>query len=258
MRVLLVTKASGNNYSIEAGLADGKKHFDHHGEYSVQPSPCKDTRITVVGTNDVVEITHIDADTYVGLLRMAGKELPERVAELKFMEQIDLEGNSCCMMKENSTLLYMVGVGQLARYLKFPRVTEDTQDVTNFVYAMMARTSREIVELGREATEKSESAYKNCKVVIKGKIGYWVIGSDDPLDASRPYEDGVEIVVVHRKHYKTISIYCSPKSKYSFGGKTIAGIKFAGHPKAAGSPRGQEFNQEDGKRVFEEVVSSLK
>src|SRR3989339_1235187 len=90
MEVLIVVKASGNGFSLESGLADGHNHFDHHHAHSAQPGPCKDTRISVIGSNDVVEITHIDADTFVGLIRMAGKSLPG--VDFDLMEKIDLNG----------------------------------------------------------------------------------------------------------------------------------------------------------------------
>ncbi|MDP3900485.1 MAG: teicoplanin resistance protein VanZ [bacterium] len=256
MKVMIVVKASGNGFSLESGLADGRNHFDHHREYSGQPAPCSDDRIPVVGDNDVVEITHIDADTYVGLLRMAGKELPE--VDFNLMEKVDLNGSSVCSDKFVPTLLYMVGVGQLARDLKFPRANADAPtDVTEIVEAMMAKTDAEIIQIGQAATEQSEAAYTNCRVAIAGKVGYWVIGANDPFDPSRPYEDGIPVVVVHRTHYKSVSIYCEPKSEYEFGGKMVAGIEFAGHPKAAGSPRGVEFNAEDGKKVYDELVVRL-
>ena len=30
----------GNVYSIEAGKNDGQRHFDHHGEFENEKSPC--------------------------------------------------------------------------------------------------------------------------------------------------------------------------------------------------------------------------
>jgi len=255
MIVRIVTEATGNNFSLEAGLADGQRHFDHHGKHAGEPAPCSDDRIPVIGDDDCVEITHIDADTYVGLLRMAGKKLPD--VDFDLMEKIDLNGSSVCPDKDkfDPTLLYMVGIGQVARELRFPRPSaEGPIDVSDLVKAMFAKTSDEIIEIGRIATEKSETAYRDCRVAMSDKVGYWIVGPDDPLDPSRPYEDGVSVVVVHRTHYESISIYCDPRSEYEFGGQAVAGIKFAGHPKAAGSPRGIAFNAEDGQRVFEELA----
>jgi len=254
MKVILTSKPTGSFFSIEAGMSDGKKNFDHHGAHHTQPGPCKDDRITLVGDDDIVEITHIDADTFVGLLRMAGAVLP-KVVDFNLMEKIDLNGSSVCNDKFNTTLLYVVGIGQISRDLKFPRVTDMPTDVTAIIMAMMAKTDDEIITIGREATEKSEKAYSECCIAKNRKVGYWVVGANDPFDQSRPYEDGIEIVIVHRTHYKTISLYSSPESGYTFSGKTIAGIEFGGHPKAAGSPRGTEYNAEDGKKVFEALIA---
>jgi len=256
-KIYIVTSATGVGFSIEAGIADGDRHFDHHREHSTQPAPCRDERIPVIG-DECVEITHIDADTYVGLLRMAGRSLPE--VDLLLMERIDLNGSSVCSNRFDPTLLYMVGVGEVARGLKFPRPsTEGPIDVSGLVEAMMVKTDQEIIELGRDATERSEAAYADCRKAIStsGRVGFWAIGPTDPLDPSRPYQDGVEAVIVYRRHYESISIYCSPTSPLQFGGETVAGILFAGHPKAAGSPRGQAMTEEDARRVFEAIVARV-
>lgn len=258
MEVAIVVTATGKGFSLEAGLADGQRHFDHHGKHSANPAPCRDERIPVIGVDNCVEITHIDADCFVGLLCMAGKELPE--VDLALMERIDLNGSSVVDDRFNPTLLYMVGVGELARSLRFPRPSaEGPVDVSELVEAMMAKTTEEVIAIGRDATERSEAAYVDCRKAISasGKVGFWAIGPADPLDPSRPYQDGVEAVVVFRRHYESVSIYCSPSSPLGFGGQTVAGIPFAGHPKAAGSPRGQAMTEEDAQRVFEAIAEQV-
>lgn len=256
MKVQIVTEATGKTFSIEAGMADGRNHFDHHREHSNQPAPCRDERIPVLGNGNVVEITHIDADSYVGLLRMAGKDLPD--VDLELMETIDLNGSSVVSNKFDPTLLYMVGVGEMAREVKFPRASADgPTDVTSEVEAMMTKTAEELIELGRIATTASEATYADCKVIGKGVVGLWSIGADNPLDPSRPYEDGTKVVVVYRQHYQSISIYCAPDSDHQFGGTEVAGIQFAGHPKACGSPRGTEMSLEDAKKVYEDLLTKV-
>lgn len=258
MKVQIVAKkASGIGFSVEAGMADGVKHFDHHGAHSANPAPCRDERITKVDEEAVVEVTHLDADTFVGLLRMAGQELPK--VNFDLMEKIDLNGSSVCPDKFETTLLYMVGIGQIARELKFPRPdAAGPVDVTGLIEALFAKTDSDYIEAGRLATAASEASYRNCRKTISadGKIGLWVVGANDPLDPSRPYEDGVETVIVFRTHYASISIYCSPSSPTAFGGKTVAGIQFAGHPKAAGSPRGEAMASSIAQKVFEEIASA--
>jgi len=255
MRIYLKVKASGTGFSLEAGMADRIMNFDHHGQNSSNPSPCNDARIPVIGLNDFVEISHIDADTFVGVLRMAGEPLPE--IDLALLEQIDLNGSSVCRDKFNPTLCYSVGVTALARKLNFPRVQEQCQDVTGIVEQMISVLDTEIIEMGRKAQVASENSYVNCRKAVDGKAGFWAIGAQDPLDPSRPYEDGIEVVVVYRDHYKTVSIYCDPKSQYAFAGKTVAGIEFAGHPKACATPRGVAFSEEDALGVFTEIKNSL-
>ena len=258
MKIQIVTKAASSGmFSLEAGRADGVGHFDHHREFSANPAPCRDERIQKVGEAAVVEITHLDADTYVGLLRLSGRELPQ--VDFSLMEKIDLSGSSVCPDKFNPTILYMVGVGEVARGLKFPRAdASGPVDVTSVVEAMFTKTADEYIAAGRKATVASEATYRNCRKGISpdGKKGFWVIGATDPLDPSRPYEDGVEVVVVSRTHYASMSIYCSPSSPSVFGGKTVAGIQFTGHPKAAGSPRGVAIDLATAQKVFEEIASA--
>lgn len=249
----------GEFYSIEAGQADGLRHFDHHDQlHRANPAPCADTRIPVVGEDEIIVITHMDADTYIGILRLVGQPLPE--VDFALMERVDLNGSSVVEDLFDPTLLYMVGIGQLARDLKFPRPSTDGPvEVSELVEAMMAKTSEEITALGRETQEKAEAAYRDCAVERTGAVGLWVVGPTDALDPSRPYQDGVEVVVVFRRHYQSISVYCSPDAKHAFGGQELAGIQFAGHPKAAGSPRGVAFAEADASRVFAavcEVVNS--
>jgi hypothetical protein len=147
----------------------------------------------------------------------------------------------------------MVGVGVLARKLQFPRMVEEPQDVTIIVRNMLFTSVDRFIEYGKEAIEKSEADYINCKSAQDGVKGMWVVGSTDDFNPSRPYEDGIKVVVVYRSHYKTVSIYCDPDSSYEFAGQTISGIEFNGHPKACGSPRGMEVGVEHAIEVFNSI-----
>ncbi len=244
MKVLLTSKPTFEGYSVEAGKADGQKHFDHHGDMNINPSPAANCLIPVIPEDSIVEITHIDADTLLGVARLMGKEMPNSI-DLELLEQIDLNGSSVIKNKFDTTLCYMVGISTMSRDIKFPRCSEVPQDVTNLIEQLLVVPETQLIELGRASQEKAEEAYKTCKVAGGSGVGLWSIGPDDQLDPSRPYEDNVDMVVVYRQHYKSISIYCNPKSDYSFAGKEVGGILFQGHPKACGSPRGQEmtFNQ---------------
>ncbi|RJQ30589.1 teicoplanin resistance protein VanZ [Candidatus Parcubacteria bacterium] len=256
VKILLQKLASGENFSLEAGVHDGQRNFDHHGKFAGNPAPCNNPEIRPAPEGATIEISHLDGDTFVGLLRMTGRELPVGV-DLSLMERIDLNGSSVCREKFHPTRMYMVGVGEFARQLKFPRVSEEPQEVTGLVVELASNSASAIIEAGRLATEKSEASYRDCKVAVEGKVGLWAIGAEDPLDPSRPYEDGVETVIVYRRHFETVSIYASPASPHAFGGKEVAGISFAGHPKACGSPRGMKMSEENAKRVFEAIAAQM-
>lgn len=239
-------------YSVECGVADNKRHFDHHGEFSHAISPCNNNNIKSIEGDAVIYITHMDADTYVGILRLLGLNVPK--IDLDLLELIDLNGSSVCEDKFNSTLLYAIGVGAIQREIKFPRCSEEEQDVTKYISTLLRTSTEKFIEAGKKTQEKSEKSYKECLVNKNNNIAFFSINAQDALDPSRAYEDGIDIVIVYRQHYKTISIYCNPKTSYAFAGKTIAGITFGGHPQACGSPRGVEFKEEDAKKVYSEII----
>ena len=87
MKVLLTSKPSYTGYSVEAGKADGVRHFDHHGDMNINPSPAANCLIPVIPEDSIVEITHIDADTLLGVARLMGKEMPKTI-DLALLEQI--------------------------------------------------------------------------------------------------------------------------------------------------------------------------
>lgn len=254
-KIILCTENT-TEHSLEAKKHDGVNHFDHHGEFSTNKAPCNNEDIKPITSGDIT-ITHIDADTLVGLCRMMGRmdKVPAEL-DLDLMEHIDLMGSSASPDKFNPTILWMVVVGAVAQDLTFPRVGEFPIDVTNLVKEIL---NHDLIEAGRIAQEASEKCYVDCCTRTSNDKGVklFVIDSADPLDPSRPYVDGYDVVVVYRKHYASISIYASPKSSYEFAGKTFADIEFAGHPKACGSPRGVEMTVEDAEKVYEAVRDSI-
>ena len=250
IKIILTSKPNYLGASIEAGKDDGVTHFDHHGEFSSNPSPCNNKNISVINTG-IIEITHIDADSLLGIARLVGKSMPK--IDLDLLEKIDLNGSSIITNKYNETLLYSIGIGSIVRELKFPRVTEERQDVTQYIEQLLNMSEQDIIKKGEIAQNASEEAYKTCVKAKEGnKILFFTTGKES-LNPSRAYEDGFDKVVVYRDNWKTISLYCNPKSDFSFGGKTIAGIEFGGHPKACGSPRGQQMSWEQTEKVFSEI-----
>ena len=254
MRIYLC-KVVNTPRSIEAGKHDGVNHFDHHGQFEGMAAPCK---ASIQRKDANVTISHMDADTLVGLVKMCDihgwQPIPAEL-DLDLMELIDLNGSTVAPSRFDPTLLWMVGVGAVARMVEFPRCGEEPIDVTNLIHIMMGF---DFFQEGEKAQKASEEAYERCVVKTDGKVCLAIVGEDDEFDPSRPYTDDYEIVVVYRTHYESISIYCDPSSKWVFGGTRVAGIEFAGHPKACGSPRGESFNRNDAEKVFETAVKISK
>lgn len=263
MKVILTNKPEQKWFSIESGLADNVRHFDHHKkEHRHYPSPCNNPEIPVLPEGSVVQVTHLDADTFGGLLRMFGRlDLLEGL-DLEHMELVDTNGSSVST-KDNITNQYMVGIYSLTRDLKFPRCSDEPQDITDKVMSLMEFTPDQIVEKGRDVMNKEEEAYKRCKISSDSFVGLWALGSEDMMDPSRPYQDGLKVSVIYREHYGSISIYGDPELKkthpeLSFQGREWGGISFAGHPLACGSPRdGRSFSLEDAKRVYLDIRTNL-
>lgn len=249
-------------YSVEAGRADNEKHFDHHKpEHRNFASPGNNNEIQPIPADKEAEIgiTHFDADTYLGVLRLLGKELPN--IDLDLMEKIDLNGSSVVKDKTDRTLCYMVGIVEVARTLNFPRANDkEPMEVTELFEKIYNEYSTEqVIFLGQKLQLESEKNYhNNCEMKNEeAKVGIWKIEKGQQFDPSRPYEDGIDAVIVYREEYKSISIYGNPKSEHTFGGETFAGIGFQGHPKACGSPRENTYDMIDAKRVFKAVEKEL-
>lgn len=281
IKIMLVTKASGKNYSIECGIADGsklfpetEKNYDHHGEFKEKYRNPLFRQWSEINDNATIEISHIDADTWLTLLSMLNPLhqewkykstlMFEHIAEMDnhgtkwFRDLKNYSIKNKLEVSENS-YYFFVGIGEIAKKEGFPRVKDDPQDVTNVISRMSKYTLTEIIESGRIAIEESEKTYiKRQKASsFNKKIGFWSIDKEDSFDPSRPYEDGIDVVVVFRNHWKTISIYANPEKDYNFAGRTFAGVLFQGHPKACGSPRGQEMTEEKGVEIFEDILYSL-
>lgn len=269
--VMLVQKASGKHYSIEAGIADGKKGFDHHGDSSEQPAPCIDARIPIVPDGSVIEITHLDADTLIGILRMMSyktvSEISQRLndygqmwrftnEDLDLIAKIDVNGSS--FLPDNGLDIpvrqWMVGILQLLRELEFPRWQGEDVDVTDIVAGIIAHSDEEIILIGKEEMVRGEEAYQRTLSSRKKRVGFWHQKTpNDSFDPSRPYSDGYDVVVIYRKQFKAIGLYANPKTEIVLGGRTIADIEFAGRGQACGSPRGIEYSLEEAKEVFTEI-----
>ena len=263
VKIVLINSLEGielkdNCYSIECGKADNINHFDHHGEFSNFPSPCNNKSILRLDKNvfNTIYISHIDSDTAIALRKMlTGCKFG---GDAEVIELIDNNGSSVIKDKFDWNLLYTIGISAKAKELNFPRVTQEQQDVTEIVLKLVnfMNIHEDVVRLGRETQEKAEESYKKC--LIKKEKGIFLINQSNGLnvDPSRAYEDGAEVVIMYRECWKTISKYCNPKNNLSYADKTICGIKFGGHPKACGSPRGIEFTFNDAKNIYNEILNN--
>lgn len=237
-----------SSYSIESGYHDGIRHFDHHGIYENNPSPCNNTKIKPIEQGEIY-ITHLDADTLIGVGRLLGLKVDDRL-DLDLLEKIDNNGQSVCKNKTNPTLLFSIGVDVKGKQLNFPNVKDIEENVTSLILELIRTPMEELVELGRKAQELQEKTYKKCKMIANRDTIFCYCEEKDYLNPSRPYEDGFDKVVVYRECYKTISIYANPNSNFEFGGLTIGGIKFKGHPQACGSPRGEDMTLQQAVKVY--------
>lgn len=260
-------------FSIEAGLHDGRRHFDHHKpEHRGNPSPANNPAIHWYWDGKFEEtaeiyITHVDADTFLGVSRLVKNGWSTGIVCLDFaaIEKIDLNGSSAIEgpLENCREYIFALGLAENAKIL-FPRCTKEPVDVTaqfeKFAWFGVYSTNSlrsNLIEMddllrdGRAALVRSEDAYTRCAKIVDGekRIGFWSIGANDAFDPSRPYRDGCDVVVVFRSHYKTVSLYGNPKSNVSLNRKW-AGIEFAGHQKACGSPRGVEMTEDQAKEVF--------
>jgi len=274
--VMLVQKASGNHFSLEAEIADGERNFDHHGDASEQPAPCIDSRIPIVPDGSVIEITHLDADTLIGLIRMFSDSRiaeinPQRfhdygqawrfdTEDLNLMSKIDVNGSS--FLPDNGLEVpvrqWMVGILQLLRKLNFPRWQGEDIDVTDIIASIISHSDENIIRMGKEEMVRGEKAYQLTLECKKNGVGFWHQKMPaDSFDPSRPYADGYNIVVIYREQFKAIGLYANPKTEIVLGGREIAGIEFAGREQACGSPRGVEYSLQDANRVYE-ALKALK
>jgi hypothetical protein len=282
-------------YSVEAGIHDGLRHFDHHGAHSANPAPCNNPRIMpwVKVEGGIIQMSHIDADTLVGIKRLLGLELPDswvagpgcdkncppeyeihnsgcfccaagkRLVDLTIMEELDLNGSSILGDDHfNSTRMWMVGVSDVTRELKFPRLTDQIQDITDLINQLLSVSDEDLIGRGKIATIKSDNTFDECiiaeKQIGETKIGLWFIGANDPMDPSRPYSDNFDVVVIYRSHFKSCSIYINPN--HTILSNVIgdwAGIAFEGHKKAAGSPRGAEITPKEAISIYEAIASYI-
>lgn len=251
MKIILTSKPTYQAFSVEAGKHDNEKHFDHHGIDA--PSPCNNKDILPIKEDSFIEITHFDADTFIGILRLLGKDLPENI-DMSIMEQIDNNG-TLNVTEYDRTLLYMTGLKGISHRLDFPRVTEGPINVTNFIHLIINTPLNDIIDEGKKIVTESHEAYDRSFKNYFGGICLFSVGEKDSVDVSMAYKKGHFLAIVYRERYKSISLYAHPESHLVLNNKKYSNILFEGHEKACGSPRGIEYTFEDARTIYEYFIS---
>jgi hypothetical protein len=255
LRVLLVTKASGNNFSINAGLSDGVKHFERRYDSAYQPPPCIDNRLSNILTADeytTVEISRLDADTFIALLRMIGNPLPD--IDMSIMKQIIMNGFSLYETTTNETVFYMNGVSVLAELSKFPTPMEDCPtDVTSWIDILMTYNKDDIVAIGK--TDLMNKLSDRYLVYSHGIVGLWSIARENMFDLDNLFNKGFQIVIIYNEYLGSIFIYCKPTSNFSFGNVSIEGVIFNGDPKSCKSISYNTYTKKDAMKVYVHLQS---
>jgi hypothetical protein len=196
MKITLTAKPNFQNYSIEAGKNDDVKHFDHHNLPGTS-SPCNRIINPANENNITIGVTHLDADCFVGILRLTGlfdvTEFVSAGIDFDMMEKIDCNGSSVAD-KYDPTLCYMVGVAQYLRDNKMPRVTEEPQDITSLVENLASVPVSDLVDSGKAMQERTWTDYIACKKAFDREAGVVFIScnASHVIDPSLPYGDKFE------------------------------------------------------------------
>lgn len=253
MKVILKPIPDSNEYSIESGLHDGLRHFDHHGKFTMNLPVCLQD-IPVIPNDSCIYITHIDADTLKGVSKMMGKNF---ASDINWQIVGIIDSNGPEYMDENiRDRAFMIGIGHIARKLEIPR----EGDVTDKILNMLDTPSEEYIRLGLEEMKKSKLETIRSIVKLENDIALVDLPKNIGLDALALYKIGASIIVTYRNSFKTISIMGSKVIKPSpipDLRREWSGIKFEGHPLACGSPRDKEYELSDAYRVYDEIKKEI-
>jgi hypothetical protein len=221
-------------YSLGEGVNDGVLNFSRIPIFD-------NKKIPVISKHSIVEISKFDVDIFLGLLRMAGKELPE--LEYNILLRIAFSGIFDCYLDldpYDQTLLYAVGVEKLAKEMGMPSSFVEEVDISLIIEELMKKSFEEIIETGIKVNKKREEAYTSCLIDENERAGCWSIDhNDEPFDPQRLLLDEYDIVVVYHDGKMSVSIYYNKKSDIDFNEhKTIEGVEFSGGDGAVHSAKG--------------------
>ena len=118
MNIIITNPANRveSEYSIKCGPSSDHKHFNHHSENN--PSPCNNPQIGTAWIGTTIQISHLDADTLIGIMRLLGLPLPTGL-DFALMEHINNDGSSNVPLCD--TVAFMVAVSDWTYEHMFPR-----------------------------------------------------------------------------------------------------------------------------------------
>lgn len=246
MKVILTSNQEVLNedvFSIECGKNDGKKHFDHHGEFENEKCVAIATLGKRIPKDSTIIVSHLDADALIALANLLGKEIIKHRPMLDDIAQADINGSHT--VEKADAYFYNTGLKSLMRDLRVPRVTEELIDITKIVKKLINSSVSELIEKGREEYKKVAKILEDATVDKKNKTIFLEL--DQLADVTLLYSDEINKIVVFRSNWKTISLYSSSRDIIG----TYSKVKFGGHPKACGSPRGEVMTRERAKDIFD-------
>ena len=317
--VLTADENFESDFSIEAGKHDGQNHFDHHGEFKHEKPVCLQHIVALnerickkckkfsfairevqggtcefegfeCGHVPVIQITHMDLDTYIALLRLLHQNaLPGWGVSEKDFERSEVFFRDAAALDEGKKLpsdnparLFSAG---LREFVKIPRCTKEHQDVTeliplNLSYGQVIKKGEEVADKNFHCFYEAMKKYAPLKT-LKGSGLLFKVTSENtngfsPLYAYYDMQNSqigmqnsqISMQVIYREKYKTVSVSLHPErdltlsqmghheeSDGSAYQTTIAGINFYGHEKVAGTERGINYTFEDAERVYNELCS---
>lgn len=261
--------AQGSQYTAAHHQPLGSEFAGRHIG-GARPAPCNDTNIPTLQDDEVVLISHIDADTLGGLMRASGKYYtlfdPKLAGFWDFVEFVDTHG----WHKADPQSSHFAPLSAIGAYLQKnrPNTPRDTNsDVTEFI----EQATDFVVRLLEGEQEELQMGVDFIKAQESLNISSWV--TTTPFD-----------VVVRRSNSFTNHLYRDPNGLVGVGVisyndslgsitisladpikgvscreivQTLWGQQAGGHDGIAGSPRGQIMSENDFKTAINAFAQAI-
>ncbi len=244
-----------------------KSTLAHHSEeFAGNPAPCSVDTI-VLKEDDIILVSHLDADTVGGCLSLMGKK-PISENFWNAVAFVDING------PHNMHRLLYLQQDMLNAYWAWnysqPRVRyEGLTDVTNLVLDNIEIIEKiisydpEIIQAGITWAEEIESAVESCLVFESDKIRTFKTDSVfcSASYYSKQYQTAVPATVVMNRKMRAITIAFADGGKKHSAKKLVQslwGDKAGGHDGIAGSPRNIELTDDELENYFVQAVDAVK